>query len=150
MIHLLQEIGENNKSSGDKYRKRCGAIVDSSGNIVYPAMHRKDVGRIVLKYNVYKTGSTDRYYYETSKDFNKALKQYNKASQQTGKKCHYSSCGLANTRVRFCSKCFDVGKNENVDTYFIDRLEKASKRTILCYGCIGSVIRAANESVAKS
>lgn len=96
-----------------------------------------------------------RYRYEDFDEFKTNLQRYNKFSRRnieyddegTSKeisgtvKSYYTCVGFANVRLQFCTSCNDEKKQEKSDMYFVDKYSIAQRRKVLCYGCLGSILR---------
>lgn len=105
----------------------------------------------------------DRYYYGNQAEFEELLQEFNeRENRRRGGNFHeprfpeevlltdalfpkssvirLKTVGYANVTLRLCSRCRDSGKpRKKKDQYYIDALEIAKVRTIICRGCLGEI-----------
>lgn len=145
--------------------------LDESGKLVYRPLHRVEFQRMTLKQHIeseqsknfadgQKTEFVDslRFYNTDYKLFKRLLSDFNNASFQTACKQIKDNCqisnrhnfectGLANVRLKFCTRCCDRAKNHKLERYYIDVNQQAHYRTILCYGCMGMYLNFHSENI---
>lgn len=122
---------------------------DGKKHSISAPIHRNSIGRRTLKYTVRKIGCIDRFYYMDQNEFQLDLDFFNAninflkddQTHDSKSKTNFICVGLANTRLKFCSICFDVDKNNEVELYYVDKADISQHRTILCRGCIGSMLK---------
>lgn len=125
---------------------------DGTKSALYPAIHRSAIGRRTLKYTAQKVGDIDRFYYSDERDFRDDLKKLNSTRKNKQKedgdvknKREFVCVGYANTRLKFCSVCFDVSKENEVEQYYVNKQDISQRRTVLCRGCIGTLLQRMNK-----
>lgn len=124
------------------------ATTNMGGKSGGPAIHRSCFGRKTLRHAYQKIGNIDRYYYKDEEEFQRDLERFNrsiinkkKSSLITnGERC-FAGVGLANVRLKFCSKCFDVDKDNEMELYYVNKGDISQHRTTLCRGCIGNELQ---------
>lgn len=136
---VIREVQEIQTKMEQKSVKKTGAV-DSDGNITYRPMHRSTFRRMVSK-PTFEGVDYEWYYFEDVKEFRRTLKSFNESNKGDAASAHFTGVGYANVRLRFCSSCFDANKTLPLDLYFINRLQKSVNRTVLCLGCLGSILR---------
>lgn len=169
MIQLITEqvtgAGNENKSEYIKKKQMTKKLknvkmLDESGKFVYRPFHRVEFQRVTLRQRdiVDEKNSEeqklvdDRFYQTDYKLFKRLLNNFNNSSSQTTCKqikdnCHNSArhnfvcTGLANVRLKFCSRCGDKSKTHELERYYVDVNQKASNRVIFCYGCMGMCLK---------
>jgi len=133
---VIYEVKEIQRVSEQKKVKTVPAV-DSSGNIVYRAMHRSTFHRIVARPN-YEAYRSPRFYFDDVKDFRKSLRALN-ASKKTN--VYYKCVGYANAKLRFCCRCYDTDKELALDLYFVNREARTNSSNVLCLGCLGVYLK---------
>lgn len=122
---------------------------DGSKYAVCPRVQHRNIGHRTVTYEVKRIGKLSRYYYDDIKKFQHDLTQYRsnigfqKDFSSDGanlNKTKFVCVGLANVRLKFCSLCFDIRKKDSQELYFVDKYDISHHRTILCYGCLGSIL----------
>ena len=103
-----------------------------------------------------------RYYEWSTSDFHKTLTAYNEmirkcylsgdnnelSSSSPGAEIEelYECVGYANTRMQFCTRCFDLGKETRQELYYVDISHIAQHRRTMCYGCLGYILKQYNDN----
>lgn len=114
-----------------------------SGTAKYGQKHRSCMKSLK---NVYqKIGDIRRYYYKDEEEFQSDLDRFNrsliKTSVTLSNELYFVCVGLANVRLQFCSKCFDVDKENEMDLYYVNKGDVSQQRTTLCRGCLGNKLQ---------
>lgn len=83
--------------------------------------------------------------------FNEVMKNYsilhtktdqnNRDKKYNGDIMYYMCVGYANTTLKFCTRCYDGGKQKMDELYYVDTLHIAQLRRCLCRGCLGHILR---------
>lgn len=74
----------------------------------------------------------------TAADFRCAEKRNGHDVSHQPTQCRFECVGCVNVGMRMCVRCRDTGKKKfRKDRYYINKLEIAQQRTILCHGCMG-------------
>ena len=149
--------GEYIKKKQMKKKLKNVKMLDESGKFVYRPFHRIEFQRVTLKQkdeeNLEEQKLIDGRFYQTDyKLFKGLLDNFNNSSSQTTCKqikdnCHnlarhnFVCTGLANVRLKFCSRCGDKAKTHELERYYVDVNQKASNRVIFCYGCMGMCLK---------
>ena len=170
MIQLITEqatgaSGENKnaeyiKKKQIKQKLKNVRMLDESGKFVYRPFHRAEFQRVTLKQREIEkknsegnvTLNTGRFYQKDYIIFKRLLNDFNNSSSQitckqikdnchNSERHHFVCTGLANARLKFCSRCGDQSKSHELDRYYIDINERARNRFILCYGCMGMFLK---------
>lgn len=104
-------------------------------------IHREQFGRKVSRTN-YPELECDRYYGNQSQFF-EALRTFSKSRKGNKQmlRQHFHYIGYANTKLKFCTRCYDIDRKKSLDQYFIETKEKTQYKTIYCYGCMGYILR---------
>ena len=137
------KISKDNKSILKSLRRKVKTI-DSSGQVSYGPLHRKQFGRQISRERKESSSPRNRFYFTDKEKFNALINLYNKKVENPffGKQ-KFHSVGYANIRLRFCTVCQDDQKEGlKEDLYFVDDALKPRKRTILCLGCMGAYLKA--------
>ena len=107
---------------------------------------------------------TDRYYFESQREFEKLLNDLNRrrtvythstqnrlivpTPQTLAARMYLNDAqirlrcvGFVSVAMQMCSRCCDSGKPfSKKDKYYINELEIAKERTVLCHGCLGYML----------
>lgn len=143
---VIREVQELQTKMEQKKVKQMAAV-DVDGNIICQPMHRSTFRRIIVTKPTYEGVDYERYYFEDVKDFRNALHSFNKCKEGSARSAYFTSVGYANARLRFCTSCLDVNKKLPLDLYFINQTQRSVERTILCLGCLGSMLRRYKEAM---
>lgn len=150
------KISKDNKSILKSLRRKV-KIIDSSGQVSYGPLHRKQFGRQISRERKESSSPSNRFYFPDKEKFNALINLYNKKVEQLRGSCDKESreienpffgkqkfhgVGYANIKLRFCTVCQDDQKEGlKEDLYFVDDALKPRKRTILCLGCMGAYLK---------
>jgi len=144
-------------------------IVNEAGKVVTRALHRVEFQRVIVKRSdLIRMDAEDgcynnnRFYHTDQRHFSDILNAFNNSPNQTvcelirknqlENKRHFFVCiGLANVRMRFCTRCADEAKYHDLERYYVDNNEHARHRTIFCQGCMGMclIFHGENENASK-
>ena len=137
MLNLMHELTNMDKSK--KKPKKDRLIYDMNGNIMVAPKHRSDFDRFKRSF-VYSIDPEiiQRFHYTADKDFQRLLLRYNNTNRDN---VTFTCVGYANTRLRFCTRCFDLKKTKPQDMYFINKQCKSFSPEVFCFGCVGFTVR---------
>lgn len=128
----------------DKKKTPLKAVFSKKGGrfAACPKIHCDNIGRKRIIYSAQKIGNIDRYYYPDKRDFESDLKEFCPKLRfgYSNISSNFFCVGLANVRLKFCSQCFDVAKESEMDLYFVDLNDVSHRRATLCYGCLGNIL----------
>ena len=169
MIHnyLNNKLSDKNKEEHEKKLKKSqkensqiiSKMIDQKGQFVSRPLHRMFFKRESISLNDQIRRNSDQYkfdrcYFEEHRHFRRKLKAFNQSPNQTvcalirknntesgNARHHFRSTGFANVRIKMCTRCADERKSSSMERYYVDVNEKAQQRTILCYGCLGMLLK---------
>ena len=105
-----------------------------------------------ISYANYNGRQVERRYFYDKTEFKRNLEEFNRIKKNLPdsyislpeleeRKSQFKCVGLVNVTMQMCSTCRDADKSYlRTDKYYIDELEKAQTRTILCEGCLSKLI----------
>lgn len=143
-VNIVAQGGLKTDKEKEKHEKEM-----STKYALCPKIHRSSIGRRTLIYTVQKIGNIDRYYYIDKNVFHADFKRfranikfdcYEHCYGLVGNQTNFMCVGLANVRLKFCSICYDVDKENEVELYYVDTDDISQHRAVLCHGCIGNLI----------
>ena len=142
MSKIEEGLSQQQKKSVEKALKKRGKSLQT-------CYHRTDFDRIVNTVIPVNIKNVSRDYSWTNENefnfilekFNNALKSRDVMSKEGKQRICYVCVGYANTRLNFCSCCYDIEKQNSRELYYVDTIHVSQHRRILCRGCLGYILR---------